>query len=56
MAAHGGLAALFSCALTYPLDSIKSRIQAGLPLLPSSGVGGLFSGLTFNLLREVPNQ
>merc|ERR1719356_2368313 len=52
----GGLAALFSCALTYPLDSIKSRIQAGLPLLPSSGVGGLFSGLTFNLLREVPNQ
>jgi len=52
----GGLAALFSCALTYPLDSLKSRIQAGLPLLPESGIPGLFGGLTFNLLREVPNQ
>lgn len=50
------LAAAFSCSLTYPLDSLKSRIQSGLPLLPEDGPLGLFKGLPFNLGREVPNQ
>lgn len=49
-------AALFSCALTYPLDTLKARIQSGLPLLPPEGIPGLLNGLTFNLLKEVPNQ
>ncbi|CAE8605707.1 unnamed protein product, partial [Polarella glacialis] len=52
----GSSAAIFSCALTYPLDSLKSRIQAKLPLLPPEGIGGLFNGLSINLLKEVPNM
>jgi hypothetical protein len=52
----GGLSAVFSCGLTYPLDSIKARIQAGLSPMPREGPLTLFSGLTFNLWREVPNQ
>eukprot|EP00933_Yihiella_yeosuensis_P037863 TRINITY_DN31862_c0_g1_i1.p1 TRINITY_DN31862_c0_g1~~TRINITY_DN31862_c0_g1_i1.p1 ORF type:complete len:720 (-),score=113.93 TRINITY_DN31862_c0_g1_i1:85-2214(-) len=52
----GGIAAIFSCAITYPLDSMKARIQSKQSILPPEGVGGLFNGLTFNLFREVPNQ
>lgn len=52
----GSLAAIFSCTLTYPLDSLKARIQSGLPVLPPEGPAGLFNGLAFNLLKEVPNQ
>jgi len=50
----GCVAAIFSCGVTYPLDSLKARIQAGLPLLPPGGVPALFNGLSFNLWREVP--
>lgn len=54
--AFGSIAAAFSCAVTYPLDSIKSRVQSGISILPPEGVLGLFNGLSLNLLREVPNQ
>jgi len=51
-----GSAAIFSCGLTYPLDSLKARIQAGQPLLNENGIPGLFKGLEFNLFREAPNM
>lgn len=42
------LAAVFSCALTLPIDSVKVRLQSGLPALPSN-LGELFRGLPSNL-------
>lgn len=43
------LAAVFSCALTCPIDTLKVRQQAGLPPIPEEGLFGLFAGLPSNL-------
>mmetsp|Transcript_31765 Transcript_31765/g.69435 ORF Transcript_31765/g.69435 Transcript_31765/m.69435 type:complete len:719 (+) Transcript_31765:67-2223(+) len=48
------VAALFSCTLTYPLDTIKVRVQSGLPFMPPGGPQELFRGLTFNLCQMAP--
>lgn len=45
----GTLAAVFSCALTCPIDTLKVRQQAGLPPIPENGLFGLFAGLPSNL-------
>lgn len=42
------LAAVFSCGLTLPIDSVKVRLQSGLPALPDN-LGELFLGLPSNL-------
>mmetsp|Transcript_14128 Transcript_14128/g.31975 ORF Transcript_14128/g.31975 Transcript_14128/m.31975 type:complete len:859 (-) Transcript_14128:190-2766(-) len=48
-------AACVSCAVTYPIDTIKSRLQSNLPPIPPGGPPDLFKGLAFNLGREAPN-
>lgn len=50
------VAAIVSCSLTYPLETLKARAQSNLPLLPPEGPQALFRGLTLNVLREAPNQ
>jgi len=45
----GTLAAVFSCTLTCPIDTIKVRQQAGLPPIPDEGLLSLFAGLPSNL-------
>mmetsp|Transcript_91603 Transcript_91603/g.163030 ORF Transcript_91603/g.163030 Transcript_91603/m.163030 type:complete len:546 (+) Transcript_91603:2-1639(+) len=48
-------AAVVSCFLTYPLESIKARAQLNQPLLPPEGPQVLFNGVWLNILREAPN-
>eukprot|EP00929_Paragymnodinium_shiwhaense_P053233 TRINITY_DN26648_c0_g1_i1.p1 TRINITY_DN26648_c0_g1~~TRINITY_DN26648_c0_g1_i1.p1 ORF type:complete len:787 (-),score=113.08 TRINITY_DN26648_c0_g1_i1:285-2513(-) len=48
------VAAIVSCSITYPLDTLKVRVQSGLPGIPKDGIGGLFNGLLFNLGQMVP--
>lgn len=49
------LAAVVSCGLTYPLDSVKCRAQLNLPPIPPEGPLALLSGVELNVLREAPN-
>ncbi|CAE7272463.1 PET8 [Symbiodinium pilosum] len=48
-------AAVVSCAVTYPLESIKARAQSNLPPFPPEGPQALFQGIELNVLREAPN-
>lgn len=48
-------AAMVSCAVTYPLETIKARAQSNLPPFPPEGPQVLFKGIELNVLREAPN-
>ncbi|CAE7925285.1 PET8, partial [Symbiodinium necroappetens] len=48
-------AATVSCAVTYPLETIKARAQSNLPPFPPEGPQVLFKGIELNVLREAPN-
>eukprot|EP00435_Cladocopium_sp_Y103_P011484 s3289_g3.t1 len=49
------LAAIVSCTVTYPLETVKARVQSNLPLIPPEGPQALFRGVELNVLREAPN-
>ena len=53
-----GVATFFTCCITYPLETIKARLQAGQAALPKGDatvvVSDLYSGLLSTLVREVP--
>eukprot|EP00440_Ansanella_granifera_P060517 gb/GFBE01065593.1/.p1 GENE.gb/GFBE01065593.1/~~gb/GFBE01065593.1/.p1 ORF type:complete len:771 (+),score=177.81 gb/GFBE01065593.1/:1-2313(+) len=49
------VAAVVSCAVTFPLESIKARVQLNLPPIPPEGPQVLFRGVWLNVLREAPN-
>ena len=53
-----GLATFFTCCLTYPLETIKARVQAGQEIFQEKDLGetisGLYSGLLSTLAREIP--
>lgn len=49
------LAAMVSCTVTYPLETVKARVQSNLPLIPPEGPQALFRGVELNVLREAPN-
>lgn len=49
------LAAVVSCGLTYPLETVKSRAQLSLSPIPPEGPLALFKGVGLNILREAPN-
>ena len=54
-----GVATFFTCCLTYPLETIKARVQASQPPLPAGKdltniVSDLYSGLLSTLVREIP--
>lgn len=53
-----GLATFFTCCLTYPLETIKARVQAGQEVFQekdiSESINGLYSGLLSTLAREIP--
>ena len=62
----GGISALFSQTLCYPLDTIRRRMQnkrmnykngldAGKQILKKEGVLSFYKGLVPNILRMVPN-
>ncbi|CAE7336664.1 PET8 [Symbiodinium natans] len=48
-------AAMVSCAVTYPLETIKARVQSNLSPIPPEGPQALIQGLELNVLREAPN-
>ncbi|CAJ1383355.1 unnamed protein product [Effrenium voratum] len=49
------LATFFTCCVTYPLETIKARVQAAQPLLDEQqSLGGLYNGLVVTLIREIP--
>jgi len=49
------LAAVISCGLTYPLESLKCRAQLNLSPIPPEGPLALFKGAGLGILREAPN-
>lgn len=53
-----GLATFFTCCLTYPLETIKARVQAGQKVFQEKDIAqtisGLYSGLLSTLAREIP--
>ncbi|CAJ1385575.1 unnamed protein product [Effrenium voratum] len=48
-------AAVISCAVTYPLETIKARVQSNLSPIPPEGPQALLNGVELNVLREAPN-
>jgi len=52
------LATFFTCCLTYPLETIKARLQASQPPLAEKdfvgAISDLYSGLLSTLAREIP--
>lgn len=52
------LATFVTCLVTYPLETIKARVQAGQRWLAegdlAESIAGLYSGLLSTLLREIP--
>jgi solute carrier family 25 (mitochondrial carnitine/acylcarnitine transporter), member 20/29 len=51
----GGLTGITSWTLTYPLDTIKSRVQSGATksIVDACKIGGLFNGFSYCLVRAV---
>eukprot|EP00931_Biecheleriopsis_adriatica_P010855 TRINITY_DN111919_c0_g1_i1.p1 TRINITY_DN111919_c0_g1~~TRINITY_DN111919_c0_g1_i1.p1 ORF type:complete len:767 (+),score=156.82 TRINITY_DN111919_c0_g1_i1:28-2328(+) len=49
------LAAVVSCAVTFPLETIKARAQMNQSPIPPEGPQALFNGVWLNVLREAPN-
>lgn len=50
----GAMAAAVSISVTYPIESIKSRLQAGMAAIPEGGPLDLMRGLPVTLVRELP--
>ena len=53
-----GIATFFTCCLTYPLETIKARLQAGQQPLAGKDIAtivpDLYNGLLSTLVREIP--